>query len=197
MSELTPEAKSLIRKYMLSLVAIPGILFSILSAIAGYVIHDVGQKDAYIESFRDFAKPVLEAAQAVSGAQVTVDSLSRKITEDAEHIEDLRKRIEASAAVATSENQVSQIVESLARLPEFNDRVARAAFERLGKFEVQLAALGSDRTGQVFRVNNPSMAGDNDAKCPPGTFVSALSASRGVGGKYASDGISEISVTCS
>ena len=56
--------------------------------------------------------------------------------------------------------------------------------------------LGKTRDGTVYDVTNPIM-GALKAKCPPDTFVSAVSAPGGVGGKYAVDGISKISIVCS
>lgn len=70
------------------------------------------------------------------------------------------------------------------------DRYLQASVER------RFRELGRNRDGTVYDVTNPLM-GALKAKCPPGTFVSGVSAPTGVGGKYAGDGISKISVVCS
>jgi hypothetical protein len=66
----------------------------------------------------------------------------------------------------------------------------------LDGIERALGMLGSRRDGPTFTINNPSMGGADIAECPPGTFVWKVHASAGIGGKYATDGISQIKVTC-
>lgn len=83
-----------------------------------------------------------------------------------------------------------------------NDRISRleAEIASLRSFATttttDLAALGGARDGQTFVVNNPRM-GNKGAKCPAGTFISSVVATKGVGGKYGVDGISELTVRCS
>jgi len=204
MAELSDEAKRLIRRHMITLVAIPGALLSIVSAIAGYVIHGVGQREAYIESFREFSAPVIEAAQEVSAAKATVEFLNTKINEDASRIEDIRKRVDANEALADLDKTVDAIADRLSALPDFRERVVQATSGRISKIESELKSvdaevrgLGSDRSGKKLTVNNPSIGGADSATCPKGTFVSAIHASKGVSGKYGVDGISEITFTCS
>lgn len=60
-----------------------------------------------------------------------------------------------------------------------------------------LSGLGQNRGGDAFTIDNPRMGNPDEAKCPQGTFISRIHATRGVGGKYAVDGISEIQITCS
>lgn len=64
------------------------------------------------------------------------------------------------------------------------------------KTATEVGQLGSDRTGTVLRIANPVMRDGKPHECPAGTFVSMVQASKGVGGKYAVDGISEIIVRC-
>lgn len=47
-----------------------------------------------------------------------------------------------------------------------------------------------------LKVNNPRIGGADKADCAPGSFVTSIHASGAVGGRYAVDGISEISFTC-
>lgn len=57
-------------------------------------------------------------------------------------------------------------------------------------------ALGTrDRGAVQLEITNQG-GGDRNG-CPVGTFVSAISAPGGVGGKYATDGINKISYQCS
>ena len=83
--------------------------------------------------------------------------------------------------------------------------------ERFTRLEAQLASLydiatntatevgqlGAERTGTPLRIVNQLMGDGKPHECPVGTFVSMVHASRGVGGKFGADGISEIKVTCS
>lgn len=62
--------------------------------------------------------------------------------------------------------------------------------------DLRFKALGKSREGTALDVTNPKM-GSLKASCPPGTFVSAVSAPLGVGGGYGVDGISKITVVCS
>lgn len=66
------------------------------------------------------------------------------------------------------------------------------------RVESMTAAL-SPREGPdsiIAQINNRHMAGPDEMRCGPGYFVAGIHASRGVGGRYAVDGISELTVTC-
>ncbi len=67
---------------------------------------------------------------------------------------------------------------------------------RVKSIETAIGSLAQQRGNTELPVTNPSRGG-HVAACPAGTFVSRVRASKGVGGKYATDGISEIRVTCS
>ena len=67
---------------------------------------------------------------------------------------------------------------------------------RLDEIESMISGLGSTRSGTELSVTNPRM-GAQRAQCPAGTYVSAISAPKGIGGKYGVGGISGLAVTCS
>jgi hypothetical protein len=62
--------------------------------------------------------------------------------------------------------------------------------------DARFKALGKSREGTALDVTNPRQ-GSLKASCPPGAFVSAVSAPLGVGGSYGVDGISKLTVVCS
>ena len=90
-------------------------------------------------------------------------------------------KLEAITEVLEDPEEESGVVDILARVIDL---------------ENQLNVAGQLRSGEDFAVTNPRM-GAQKAVCPPGTFVSAVSAPGGIGGRYGIDGISLIQVTCS
>jgi hypothetical protein len=83
-----------------------------------------------------------------------------------------------------------------------NDRLARleaqiAVLQRgLDSGAKKLEALGQSRAGTDYAVNGPRIGGPDQYECPPGSYVSKIHASGSVGGKYAGDGISQITFRC-
>lgn len=106
------------------------------------------------------------------------------------------------AALATQVNNIRPVVES--SIKQIEDAGEAEAGKLTAKTDAYLQssvnarfkALGRSREGTALDVTNPFM-GSLKASCPPGTFVSAVSAPLGVGGRYAGDGISRITVVCS
>lgn len=92
---------------------------------------------------------------------------------------------------ATNFAEVAKLVRSLGE-----SRDASGIIQRLGELERVLVPLRTASDAVQISINNPLMSGANQAVCPPGTAITSISATKGVGGKYASDGISEITVRC-
>jgi len=59
-----------------------------------------------------------------------------------------------------------------------------------------LNSIGKERTLSQFTILNPRMGGKKNIMCPEGSYVAGMYASKGVGGSYAVDGISEIIFFC-
>lgn len=102
-----------------------------------------------------------------------------------------RLETELQVAQRSELGEIARVVTALGASRDVPDLLRRTK-----ELEEQVAVLGDSRGGHDFRVSNPVMGGQV-AKCPPGTFVSSISAPKGVGGRYGVDGISELSVECS
>jgi hypothetical protein len=89
-------------------------------------------------------------------------------------------------------SQVAAVVRAAAGSSTTVDLLAR-----LDALEQALRPSPGGAAETVLRINNPFMTGPDAAQCPAGTLVSGIVASLGVGGRYAIDGISEITVACS
>lgn len=59
-----------------------------------------------------------------------------------------------------------------------------------------IEGIGKNRKLSQFSVVNSNMGGGKSILCPDGSYVAGIYASRSVGGKYATDGISEITFSC-
>ncbi len=68
--------------------------------------------------------------------------------------------------------------------------------ERVSAIDDSLSRLGTGRNGSSYTINNPLMQGPGEADCPPGAYVSRVVATKGVGGKFGVDGISELQIVC-
>ena len=196
MSQLNDEARDHIRRYMLTLVALPGIAISVFSAIAGYLIHAHGEREAYIESFVKLSGPAIDSAKAAAVAQEIAESTRKKIDVDAAKIADLRKQVETSAALVSTSNAIDEIVGKLIADPGLSDRLIKASSARLSTLEVSVNALGKGRVTKELSVTNPGTAGPDVAECPYGSYVSSIEARLGVSGKYATDGIKQLVIKC-
>lgn len=83
-----------------------------------------------------------------------------------------------------------------------NDRLSRLEAEiaalraHADGVDSQLAGLGATRGGSTLIVGHPAKKAGPLQTCPAGTFVSAMQVTGSVGGKYATDGISRLTITC-
>jgi hypothetical protein len=118
--------------------------------------------------------------------------------------ENLRKRTATLIQIVDGIEQQVKTVQggSIAAVAALVDAAGKsgdtaALIERIKSLEMVVSALGTSRNGPSFSIDNPRMGGPDSAQCPPGTYVSTIQASGAVGGKYAIDGISQITFTCS
>jgi hypothetical protein len=129
--ELPEKQKALIRKYMLTTVAIPGVALTILAAIAGYYVKSfqtLAERQAYMDAYASVSDLVVTYAASASAAAASGELLLQGINREAESLDQLRRNIEASAAIVQADSLVADIVRDLSDQPGFQERVASVAF---------------------------------------------------------------------
>jgi len=117
--ELTLEAKELIKKYMIKLVTIPGVLLAILGFLIGFFLNDVAKASAYNKAYEKASQLILELTKETSTAALE----SKKIKNDAEQVfkqlEDIKTNVELSKAVLMSKGNVKEVAEILLTHDDF------------------------------------------------------------------------------
>ena len=125
---------------------------------------------------------------------------SSKLLESTGRIDGSIKRINKELEIAKSALKLIDMSQLKAIIEIVNESKGETVnvkdfLARIIRLESKINDLGDQRVGPRFIVRN-SVEGGSEANCPPGTYISAMRATRGVSGRYAVDGISEIQVTC-
>jgi len=144
----------------------------------------------FIEDDAEIESKILDLSVQYGTRLGELNQLSIQKGELQSNIEDL------AASVDTLENgnvaRASRLIDALGDSSSIEDIAVR-----IDEAEESISQLGADRSNVVsLKVNNPNISGPDRAVCPEGTFISAIRASRGVGGRYATDGISELTLEC-
>jgi hypothetical protein len=123
--ELTAEAREAVRGYMLKLVAIPGSLLTLISLVAGYFIHDVGERTAYLQALQEASGLIAQDSRNVARALEGAELQRKQIDADAESIRALRIAVQTEAALVTAKRDVDSVANLLKRDAGFIDTVPR------------------------------------------------------------------------
>lgn len=202
--ELTPEAQRAIEVHVRSLLGtwlkwIGVANLATLLGLIAYVVFELpdvaaerlvpGMSRRVDNLTTDLEKKLGEAFVLSGRVQASYDALNKRSADLAVDV----KRVESELKAAEGSN-LGELAKTVAALG--NSKDLPALVQRIEKLEQQASTLGKARTGATFTVTNPVM-GNGVANCPPGTFVSSITAPKGVGGRYAVDGISALKVECS
>ena len=119
-TQLTEEAKSAIRKYMLAMIAVPGVVLSIVAFAMGYLINDVAKQSAYHDAYKDASGRILNLSEQVAMAVSDARSQAKEIAEiqsklravDNEATE-MHSKIKTARAVADAFSSTQNVVEAV------------------------------------------------------------------------------------
>jgi len=140
---LTLQAKEAIRIYLLRLVALPGIVISLVMFLLGYLINDVARKDAYNNAYANVSERILNLAMSAS-----------KAADDAKRSSDQAEAARISA-VAT-QFEATKITDSLktawatAQATANADQLAAKVAQTLGSNESFKQSVRLSLSGGVF-----------------------------------------------
>lgn len=139
--ELTLEAKSAIRKYMLTLVAIPGIISGIVLFVVGFMVQDVAKSRAYNDAYREAASYIRGLSDETYAkslkTKLQTEQITQKVTKHSKEIERIARELKSTEAEAKgirdslktvkafqeSERLVEAVTDSLVSRKDFATRL--------------------------------------------------------------------------
>ena len=151
---LTHEARAAIRKYLLSLFAIPGIASLLLAFFLGYLIKDVAEAKAFNEAFGAASETLMvlfgevkvsaERAAISEGrarrAASTAEDLQGTMEERIEYVDEIVGRARLVEAMQNAEEIGTVAAENLSTRPDFKKAVIDETNERLTSLESDLTS---------------------------------------------------------
>jgi hypothetical protein len=118
---LTDDAKSAIRKYMISLLALPGLLVSLLFFVLGFGVRDWAAKGGEVEAFQ------LAQSQLTQFVDKVTEDETKQLREEAELV---KKDLDLQKAAANSENIRRDVAAELRADNSFVDALRTVTFTR-------------------------------------------------------------------
>lgn len=142
---LTLEARSAIRSYMLTLVALPGLVVAAATFSLGFFVNEAARGRAYADAYGQASSVMLEtAAKAVESARnaeaaaENASILERRMEEAVEKADEARKQIES-----TMKSLSASVASRLGTDEAFQARVTGALQERVETLDQVVARLGA------------------------------------------------------
>ena len=135
-SSLTLQEKEKMRKYMLSLIVIPGAALTVASFFLGFFINEVAKQGAYNEAYSQASGLIMTTAAKAAETSGKLDGLYTQANKLLTETEETRKRVELSASHISS-----KIASNLSADPSFVKQVTRPIAEMNDSFAQRVKAL--------------------------------------------------------
>jgi hypothetical protein len=125
--KLSPEARELIRGYLLKVCIPSGVALTVVSFALGFLINDVARKDAYMtayakayeEAMKSQSTVVSQSAARIAEAEVNAKTATKSMTDALA----IAEKIKGMESLAKADAQISIIAKELAANPDFASRV--------------------------------------------------------------------------
>jgi hypothetical protein len=128
--ELSLQEKEAIRKYMKSLVALPGIVVAIAMFVMGFFINDVAKRTAYDKAYQQATTKVMDIAYTALEANAKAAQALSESTDLQREATAIRDSLRTAEAFQSSEERVNEIVDSLAKRTDFQQSIISKVDER-------------------------------------------------------------------
>ena len=170
---LTQEAKGAIRKYMLSLVILPGVFTSVLMFMLGYLVKNVAYTSAYNDAYRQSASfiseltgDVLKTKSDAERAKDVIESTSKDTKATAAEIQQLKDYIvdiqtetqlimdsvESARVFQGTKNFVAAVTDNLAKRKDFIKELVREKDETLTNLESIVKREQKEKSAKLNRL---------------------------------------------
>ena len=189
-TRLTEEAKGLIRKYVITLVAIPGAVLSIVAFAMGYMINDIAKQNAYHDAYRDASGRILSISERATRALADAEHQQQEIEQIREQLSiisseatelqgKIRRTEEIVEAFKNAEHLVVSVKDLLLGDENFLDRIRRSyiglsgnekSVSVSGDIEVPMNEWGGDLK-KITYGNGVHEWKNKSISCPPGYYV--------------------------
>ena len=150
--ELSLQDKEAVRKYMISLVTLPGIVISIIMFFLGFFVNEVAKRTAYDKAYQEVTPRVIDLA--ATAAQANTDA-ARALSESLElqrEASAIRDSLRTVAAFQSSEEHISKIVDSLVKRTDFQESIVSKVDERLQNLQERVNKAHSRLSGLSLKV---------------------------------------------
>ena len=125
--KLSPEARELIRGYLLKVCIPSGVALTVVSFALGFLINDVARKDAYMtayakayeEAMKSQSVVVSQSAARIAEAEVNAKTATKSMNEALA----IAEKIKGMESLSKADAQISLIAKELAANPDFGSRV--------------------------------------------------------------------------
>ena len=133
--KLSPEARDLIRGYLLKLCIPSGVALTVVSFAVGFLINDVARKDAYMaayakayeEAMKSQSVVVSQSAARIAEAEVNAKTATKSMTEALA----IAEKIKGMESLSKADAQISLIAKELAANADFGNRVNSQVTQQL------------------------------------------------------------------
>ena len=163
--ELTQEAKALIRKYMVSLVTLPGLLVSVVLFLLGYLVNEVATGRAYNEAYTEASNRIIEPAQqaAVAAndalrAKSDIEALQKELRTVQSDALQILQKLKTAEMFQRSEELVGEIVSQLALRNDLRQNIVAEAAEQLQSLSQLVDSAHRRISGLSLRVVKTSIS---------------------------------------
>jgi len=124
-SELNTEAKLAIRDYMVKMIAVPGIVVSVIMFLTGFFVKDVAQKDAYVKANDTATKQIIDLTKQTSDLNSEVKFSMRECERLLQEARILKQQMETTTLYFKESRDIEEkVATSLAGRPDFLEKVA-------------------------------------------------------------------------
>jgi hypothetical protein len=125
--KLSPEARDLIRGYLIKVCIPSGVVLTAVSFALGFLLNDVARKDAYMtayakayeEAMKSQSSVVSQSAGRIAEAEVNAKTATKSMTEALA----IAEKIKGMESLSKIDAQISLIAKELATNPDFSNRV--------------------------------------------------------------------------
>ena len=191
---LSLEDQKLVRKYMLTLVTIPGGILILISFLLGYFIKDVATssayQNAYDQAFSEVVSTVNSTARNASTAAFEAETAKANVVKMEKELATILQEAQTSELLTSTQRQIDEIATNLLARDEFIKRVN--SMQEFKEF---------DRNSKHMRVEvaggGPWGRWRKASYCPPNYYVCGLSQRvEGEQGRGDDTALNDISLEC-
>jgi len=172
---LTAEAKEQVRSYMIKIVAVPGIVLSLIAFSAGFFVQDIFFQKVYNDAYKDASTSILsltkEATEAAVKAKYSADQVNAIIEKMSALVaegEELRSKLITAEAFQKSNELTSEVAAKIISKLDLEKLLAEKFEKDITNIKTQINALDRQvvKYDAALEIFNPASGLNLDVAWP-------------------------------